>query len=136
MYFTKLGYEYFTKIPTECFSNLIMLCDKTDIFWITCSDNSFEKFDELTDDIMILGFYLEKKDISDSTIKLDFKTEIKFEDIVEDIKANHLNITLHFDKDRWNSLKNFTIEYQKGDNSNKIIEKIMEKLHVLKITTH
>lgn len=109
MHFSKFGYDYLKTENSECFENLMLVYDGGDIYWITCTDKTLKKIDKYftNSEVFIMGFSLYRRE----KYKMQFITNIKYKDILEDLKDNHMQdkLELVFSEREYNKYRSFTI---------------------------
>ncbi len=103
MSFYNFGYEY-TNEEKECLENIILLYNGAELYWVTCSENELDEFDE--DEIFIMSYSIKKR----VDYNIYYKCFIEYKDIIEDLKKNNIEKEIKiFTKDEYEKIKSFKI---------------------------
>ena len=128
--FERLGFDYTQDIDRPCFENIVLVYDNDELYWITCSDEALNNMEEYFDDeIFVMSFSLLQK----NGYKMVFATNIKYRDVLDDLKMNGLNgkVKILFDEKEYNRLRKFNIL---GTSFEDAIFKLRGNLSTLKVT--
>lgn len=121
---SKFGQDYTKMKAGENFDNIVLLFDGEKIYWVTCSNEGFNNYDE--EDEFIMGFYLTNKD----KYNAEFDTKISYDDILNDLKEKDLDIAIHFDRNTYDINKKFKIN---ANDQKEFIDKLMRKLLIFQV---
>jgi hypothetical protein len=131
MSYRKIGYNYVKDKKEECFENIMLVYDFGDLYWITLSDRTMKKIDKYfcNSEFFIMGFSLIEKD----NYNMKFITNIKYEDIINDLISNNLydKLKLKFSEKDYNKNLIFNIN---ANTFNDAINELYERLSFFKFT--